>query len=193
MRVELSYKQAKTIAWACEHVSRMLLGDFNDMELMLSRKDVKVNHDDACDAAAALKLLYFPDFVAEYGTSGNWGVGSKHTREETDVLHDIAEVLNYHLSWAESLTGNPMIRGRMRPLRASQEKLIHIEDDHTLMIYIDFFRRFEHSIRRMLDDVPERKKKILIETFKNYALEEYEYVVTNEKPLPDEKYKEWFP
>lgn len=191
----LTDKQAYLLIKYLRHITRILLGDYNEIKEISFRKEIGfVDHDKFELINRELMDLFHPDLVSSNGYYSNWGIGNNKIKD-VNILFDIVKILEYEISWRDNLLGD-ITTNFDKPLGWSNEPLKVTHLDPNYEIYISFFKRFNHSINQMINKMgwshDSEKVSQWIEACKEFALHEHIHITTTNTPLPHQEYLDFF-
>jgi len=123
MKIEMTDEQAKALSNASETISRLLMGQFNEIKYMFLHKDIDFGELDV--VLLRLEKVIFPNgrIVAD--------------REYSSILWDIYQVLRWHLAYKRDKDPTMTRDWKTQitvdydePRKMSKEPFIKIEDNY---------------------------------------------------------------
>ena len=184
--ITLNEKQARTIMFACEMLSRLKMGQFDNLRDICLRKNIQIDIEEHNLIEKKLKSMYFP----ELSSSTYYGTSNKEIGETGQISFDIYQVIRQYISFDTRPIDEHFTVNYDDPFYASTEPPIKITNSNE--VYINFFKRFRSTIHEITRDMTPYEKGRYITKCKRFANKEYEYITKYNTPYPKHKYNTLF-
>jgi hypothetical protein len=192
----LNESQARALSWAAENVSRLMMNQFDVLKEICHRSGQPFpDYNEMRDIELHLKQLFSPEL------SGNayWGIHSPEINNRARTLFDLHQVIRNQLSWYHNSLGGWTVDYdslHVTDTTNKPPKVVLDTGDPNYYIYLDFFKRLNHSINQMIDkrgwnDDQEAIDKWL-DKCREFALMEHDHILSTNTALDSHIYLTFF-
>lgn len=193
--ITLNEQQANTLSFACESISRLMLGQFHHtLNEICHRKGLPItDYDELEYVENYLKHLFYP----ELESNAYFGIHNESVDNKARTLFDIHQVIRNALSWYRNPLGGWTVNYdevHVTDTVNDPPKVTLDTGDPNYEIYLSFFKRLNHSINQMIDKRGWKDEDVerWIISCKQFALHEHHHIKSTNTPLPSEQYLEFF-
>lgn len=192
----MSMDQARLLSWTTDIVCRLYLNQFDIIKEVCHRRGQPFpDYHEMRDIELHLKQIFSP----ELDLNAYWGIYNTEVSNNARTLFDMKQQIRNKLAWYSNPLGGWSVDYDEFMQTDEENTPIQVTlntGDPNYSIYLDFFKRLNHSINQMIDkhewshDSAETVQ--WINQCKEFALHEHNHITTTNTPLPPEDYLTFF-
>ena len=106
VNVDMSVEQARVIIKALDLLSRLHMGQMDEVELFYRWAGIPMNRPIPCEKVRQLCSMIKSQVFPELTSGGYYAISSSKISEEARVAYDLIQALRYPIAWEENPKGD---------------------------------------------------------------------------------------